>query len=257
MNSENNFLEEKTNTFRKEPVSFMRRGSRLNGRLQKAWDKYSDDFVLNIPKNIAHTSVHPDYKFYPEKIYGRKAQLIVEIGSGTGETILAAAHKNPEKNFLAIEVYLPGIAQTILKAAQQNITNLRIVNANASEALENMFFAETINEIWIFFPDPWPKKKHHKRRLIDTNFATKVAKTLVTNGTWRIATDWENYAQQILEVGENCPNFTNFYQPNWAPRFTQRPITSFEKKAHLVNRTIFDLCYKKINAPSLPHHQQE
>ncbi|MER1997691.1 MAG: tRNA (guanosine(46)-N7)-methyltransferase TrmB [Arthrobacter sp.] len=258
------------------PVSFVRRGSRLQGRRQQAWDEFSDVFVIDVPRVHSDTSVDPDYVFDAEAAFGRKAPLVVEIGSGLGEAITHAAEQNPEKNFLAVEVYLPGLAQTLQRIGQKNLTNVRVVQANAPEVLTTMLPAGSVDELWVFFPDPWHKTRHHKRRMVKDTFAELAARALAPGGLWRLATDWSDYAVQMREVLDASPSFENLHpgersgtespltqvraqglegkeasdDPDtlggWAPRFEGRTLTSFENKAHQAGRLIFDLTYRRL-----------
>lgn len=258
------------------PVSFVRRGSRLQGRRQQAWDELSDVFVIDVPRVQADTSVDPEYVFDAEAVFGRKAPLVVEIGSGLGEAVTHAAEQNPEKNYLAVEVYLPGLAQTLQRIGQKNLTNVRVVQANAPEVLSTMLPAGSVDELWVFFPDPWHKTRHHKRRMVKESFAELAARVLVPGGLWRLATDWSDYAVQMREVLDASGHFENLYpggrggadgpltqvyaqglegkeptndvdtRGGWAPRFDGRILTSFENKAHQAGRLIFDLTYRRI-----------
>lgn len=257
------------------PVSFVRRGSRLQGRRQQAWDELSDQFVIDVPRAEADTSVDPDYVFDAAAEFGRAAPLVVEIGSGLGEAVTHAAEQNPDRNYLAVEVYLPGLAQTLQRIGQKNLTNVRVVQANAPEVLTTMLPAGSVDEVWVFFPDPWHKTRHHKRRMVKDEFAELVAEVLVPGGIWRLATDWSDYAVQMREVLDASVRFENLHdgeragedspltrvnreglekkapvndvdtRGGWAPRFEGRTLTSFENKAHQAGRLIFDLTYRK------------
>lgn len=231
------------NTYRKQPVSFVRRGSRLQGRRQQAWEEHSENYLIEVPRLVADTSVDPEYRFDAAAVFGREAELVVEIGSGLGEAIVHAAAENPDRDFLAVEVYLPGLAQTIQRAAARDLRNVRVVQANAPEVLSTMIPSGTVSEVWTFFPDPWPKAKHEKRRLVTPDFAELVAGALKPQGIWRLATDWEHYAEQMLEIG-NASSLRN-QNSAWAARFEGRTLTSFENKAHLAGREIHDLTYRK------------
>ncbi|MDP5228186.1 MULTISPECIES: tRNA (guanosine(46)-N7)-methyltransferase TrmB [Arthrobacter] len=199
-------------TYRRNPVSFVRRGTRLQGRRQAAWDEYADRWVVDVPRQVADTSVHPDYVFDAEAAFGRTAPLVVEIGSGLGEAVTHAAAEHPEWDFLAVEVYTPGLANTLMKIAQGGLTNVRVVQANAPEVLSTMLPAGSVNQVWVFFPDPWHKAKHHKRRLIQPAFAEQVAQALEPGGLWRIATDWSNYAIHAREVLDGSADFDNVHE---------------------------------------------
>ncbi|MCQ9164803.1 tRNA (guanosine(46)-N7)-methyltransferase TrmB [Arthrobacter sp. STN4] len=261
-------------TYRTQPVSFVRRGTRLQGRRQKAWDDHSARLAVDIPRHIADTSVHPDYVFAAAAEFGRTAPLVVEIGSGLGEAVVHAAAENPDKDFLAVEVYTPGLAQTIQKIVAADLGNVRVVQANAPEVLGTMLPAGSVSEVWVFFPDPWHKTKHNKRRMVKDSFAPLVARVLAPGGLWRLATDWSAYAGQMRAVGAGSPDFVNVHdgertgpaspltrarltgvdceqsdepdaEGGWAPRFDGRILTSFENKAHKAGRVIFDLTFRR------------
>lgn len=140
--------------FFRQPYSFVRRGDRLTARRQKAWDTYSPTHVLDIPRLRTDTSVAPEATFDPVKIYGREAYQVVEIGSGLGEAIVHRAAEVPEANFLAVEVYTPGIADLLLKMGNAGVENVRVAQANAPELLDNMLEENSVDELWVFFPDP-------------------------------------------------------------------------------------------------------
>ena len=198
-------------TYGGRPVSFVRRGTRLQGRRQQAWDEHADRWVLDVPRHVANTSVHPDYVFDAESEFGRKAPLVVEIGSGLGEAVCHAAEENPDKDFLAVEVYTPGLANTLIKIASRGLDNVRVVEANAPEVLATMLPAGSVSEVWVFFPDPWHKSRHHKRRLIQAEFAALVARVLEKGGLWRVATDWSNYAVHVRNVVAASADFENLH----------------------------------------------
>lgn len=198
-------------TYGGRPVSFVRRGTRLQGRRQAAWEEHSDRWAIQVPRHVANTSVHPDYVFDAEAEFGRKAPLIVEIGSGLGDAVCHAAEENPDKDFLAVEVYTPGLANTMIKINSRGLSNVRVVEANAPEVLATMLPAGSVSELWVFFPDPWHKSRHHKRRLIQPVFAELAARSLKKGGLWRIATDWSNYAIHVREVLAGSTEFENVH----------------------------------------------
>jgi tRNA (guanine-N7-)-methyltransferase len=197
--------------YRTQPVSFVRRGSRLQGRRQEAWDELSDLYLVDVPRLSADTSVDPSFEWDPTAAFGRSAELTVEIGSGLGEAITHAASQHPDRNYLALEVYKPGLANTLLKIKQLGLTNVRVAQVNAPEALATMLPAGSASEVWVFFPDPWHKSRHHKRRLVQPSFAPLVHRTLVPGGLWRLATDWSDYAQHMRTVLDDSPEFVNLH----------------------------------------------
>jgi tRNA (guanine-N7-)-methyltransferase len=167
--------------------------------------------------------VHPDYTFDAEAEFGRKAPLIVEVGSGLGDAICHAAEQNPDQDFLAVEVYTPGLANTMIKINSRGLTNVRVVEANAPEVLSTMLPPGSVSELWIFFPDPWHKSRHHKRRLIQPEFAELAARAIKPGGLWRIATDWSNYAVHVRDVLAGSADFENLH--NGERRGPESPLT--------------------------------
>lgn len=195
-----------------QPVSFVRRGSRLQGRRRDAWAELAEGLVIAVPRSTAaDTSVDPDYRFDAGASFGRNAPLIVEVGSGLGEAVTHAAEHRPDTDFLALEVYKPGLAQTLLRIDQKSLTNVRVAQVNAAEALSSMIEPSSVQELWVFFPDPWHKTRHRKRRLVKESFIGQAARVLVPGGTLRLATDWSDYAYQMREVAAASPLFTNLH----------------------------------------------
>ena len=215
---------------------------------------------------------------FVEEQWGSSRPLIAEIGTGQGENIVAAASEDPDRNYLAVEVYDPGIAHTMLLAGHSRVTNLRIARVNAPELFAAMdqhgdagdsTTHGICTEIWTFFPDPWPKMKHHKRRLIQPWFADTIHAALADGGAWRIATDIEDYALHVHEVMDDRHDFVNiggitaslplehvgkgnaqlaagFEHREFieSPRFARRVLTNFERKGIDKGRVIHDLGYR-------------
>ncbi len=208
-----------------------------------AWETLSDTYMFPVERDEAATSVHPDQRLDPTEFFGRDAELIVEIGSGQGHAIIHAATKAPEKNFLAVEVFRAGLARTMLDANAAGLTNVRVIEANAPEVLEHLLPEGSASEIWVFFSDPWHKKRHAKRRLVRPGFGPIVARALKDGGVLRLATDWQDYADQMVEVLDVEPDFERAFEGEWAERFDGRILTAFEKKGLRVGRDIRDLTY--------------
>ena len=194
---------------RSQPVSFVRRGSRLQGRRREAWDELAAQYLIDLPRIAADTSVDASYRFDAAVAYGRSAPLVVEIGSGLGEAITHAAQHEPDRNYLALEVYRPGLAQTMLRISQHSLPHVRVAQVNAPEALATMLPAGSVSELWVYFPDPWHKARHHKRRLVKESFVDLAARVLVPGGTLRLATDWSDYAVQMRAVLDESAHFDN------------------------------------------------
>ena len=225
--------------YRTSPVSFTRRGGRLTERQQNAWDKVADTYVIDVPRHGPSTSVDPAYEFDAPAVFGRTAPLVVEIGSGRGEAIVQAAKDQPDHDFLGLEVYVPGVAQTLVTMRHERVTNIRMAIVNAAEALATMLPPASVRELRIWFPDPWHKARHHKRRLITPDFAQLAVRVLEPGGTLRLATDWQDYAEQMLDVVSTAPGLES--SSEYAPRFEGRPLTRFEVKGMDVDRVIRDI----------------
>lgn len=228
--------------YRTSPVSFTRRGGRLNDRQQRVWDQYADTVIVDVPQGGPSTSVHPDYRFEQADVFGRTAPLVVEIGSGYGEALAHAAKENPEWDFLGIEVYVPAVAQTLAHIRREELSNVRMAIVNAPEMLSTAIAPGSLHELRIWFPDPWHKKRHNKRRLITPEFASIAAQALQQGGIWRAATDWADYGEQIAEVMEGSPDFDG----GRSERFNGRPVTRFETKGINVGREIHDFTARRI-----------
>ncbi|MFD1860778.1 tRNA (guanosine(46)-N7)-methyltransferase TrmB [Aeromicrobium camelliae] len=223
----------------RDVVSFIRRGGRLTDRQQLAWDELSDRYVLDVPRAVSSTSVDPEFRLDLSETFGREAPVIMEIGSGRGESLVHAAAEHPEVDFLGLEVYVPGVAQTLVTMRHENVTNVRLAVVDAVPALSTMLPAGALDELRVWFPDPWHKKRHRKRRLITDDFVPLAARVLKPGGVWRLATDWEDYAEQIREVLDRAGPFD--FSGDWSERFAGRPITKFEAKGLAKGRTIRDL----------------
>lgn len=231
--------------FRDAPVSFVRRSGRMSEAQERAFAELAGRYLVEVPRDVASTSVHPDARWDPAAAFGREAQLVVEIGSGQGHAIVSAAEARPDDDFLAVEVFRAGLARTMLDADRAGVRNLRLVEANAPEVLERLVPVASVSEVWIFFPDPWHKNKHNKRRLVKAGFGGDAARALRDGGMLRLATDWEDYALQMREVLDAEPDFERGFEGDWAPRFEGRVMTAFERKGERAGRAIRDLAYRR------------
>jgi len=217
--------------------------------------------LIDVPRVQASMSVAPGFVLDAKRDFGRVAPLVVEIGSGTGDAVVQGARARPGMNFLAVDVYRPGLAVTLAKIVHHDLTNVRLVQADAMQVLEHMLGLESAAEIWVFFADPWHKVRHHKRRLVNPGFAELAASRLAPGGTLRLSTDWADYARQMRDVLAACDSLTNPYEgelasdreaqdhaapgdgpvSGFAPRFEGRVMTRFERKGLALGRTIYDL----------------
>ena len=233
--------------FQRQSVSFVHRDHRLGPTLQRTWDDHRGSLIIDVPRARASTSVAPGFALDAERDFGRVAPMVVEIGSGTGDAVVCGALARPGMDFLAVEVYRPGLAATVAKIVHHNLTNVRLVDADAMQVLKHMLVPASVAEIWVFFADPWHKVRHHKRRLVNAGFAELAASRLVGGGTLRLATDWADYAQQMRDVFAASDSFTNPFGGRadvlggFAPRFEGRAMTRFEEKGIASGHSIYDL----------------
>jgi tRNA (guanine-N7-)-methyltransferase len=228
----------------RDVVSYVRRSARMNAAQQRAWDLHHDDWVLPVESADRATSVSPLASVDWTAAFGREAPLMVEIGSGTGHAVAELAQAHPEANLVAFEVFMPAVASTLGRLARHAITNVRLVVADGAQALPVVFGEASITELWTFFPDPWHKARHHKRRLVSPELAGVVASRLTADGTWRLATDWDDYAEAMLATLDAEPGLVNCHD-GWAPRFDLRPQTKYERRGLDAGRTIHDLAYRR------------
>ncbi len=221
----------------REVVTYARRGSRMTHRQAAAWVAHHEAWV------IADDEVD-DRAFSWDDAFGRPAPLIVEIGSGVGEATVALAARRPDCNVLAFEVWRPGVADTLYRLADEDVDNVRLCGVDAVWSVEHRFAPESLAGLWTFFPDPWPKTRHHKRRLVTPEFASLAASRLSLGAEWRLATDWADYAEVMREVLDAEP----LLEGGEVERWDERPLTRFERKGIEAGRAITDLCYRRVAA---------
>ena len=231
----------------RDVVSYVRRSARMNPSQQKAWERLRERWVVDLPSAARVTSVAADARLDPASIFGRQAPLLVEIGSGNGDVVAAVAQARPEANLLAFEVFEPAVASTLSKLERAGVENVRLVVADGSQAVATALPDASIAELWTFFPDPWHKARHHKRRLVNPAFAATVARKLAPGGCWRLATDWAGYAEHAHEVLDAEPGLTPC-EDGPAPRWELRPVTKYEARGVAAGRQIVDLCYRAAGA---------
>lgn len=177
--------------------------------------------------------------------FGRDTPTILEIGFGMGETTAAIALAHPDHNYLGVEVHSPGVGSLLKQIGEQGLTNLRIVQHDAVEVVEHMLAPACLAGIHVFFPDPWPKKRHHKRRLIQPAFLHLLAARLAPGGYLHLATDWEEYAQQMLESGRAEPLLVNQAE-GFVPRPEHRPLTKFEARGRRLGHAVRDVLFRRV-----------
>lgn len=216
--------------------SFVRRQGRISAAQKKALEKEWPVYGIDL------TETHIDFA----TVFHRQAPTILEIGFGMGEALLELAEKHPENNYIGIDVHAPGVGAVLLRLAKKNLTNVRLFQADAIEVLNQAIANESLSGIHLFFPDPWHKKRHHKRRIVNENFAALVYAKLKRDGYIHLATDWENYAEQMLDVMSNAVGFINAAgNSKFIPRPETRPITRFEQRGERLGHGVWDLLFVK------------
>lgn len=220
---------------KREVLTYSRRGARLTDGQADAWERRHRDWW--VPDDAVDQPGFDLLAAFP-----RSAPLLVEVGVGVGEATAAAAVARPDWNVLAFEVWRPGVAQVMQRMEQAGVDNVRVVSVDAVWALEHLLGPDSVHELWTFFPDPWPKTRHHKRRMVAPSFAAVVARRLRPGGTWRLATDWAEYADRMREVLDAEP----LLDGGDVPRYDGRPLTRFERKGVEAGRTITDLAYRRV-----------
>ncbi|HEU5039107.1 MAG TPA: tRNA (guanosine(46)-N7)-methyltransferase TrmB [Nocardioides sp.] len=221
----------------REVLTYARRGSRFTPRQAEAWETYADRWWL--PDDVVD-----DPGFTLAGMFGRRAPLVVEIGSGIGESTVALAATRPDHDVVAFEVWRPGVADTLGRIGEAGLTNVRMLSVDAVWSMEHLVEPDGLAGLWTFFPDPWHKKKHHKRRLVTPAFAHLAATRLAPGAEWRLATDWADYAEQMVEVLGAEPLLEGGVTERWA----ERPVTKFERKGLAAGRDITDLRYVRTTA---------
>jgi tRNA (guanine-N7-)-methyltransferase len=205
-------------------TSFVHQRNRLTEGQAHAWERLWPAYGADVADVLSGA-----LPYDPAAWFGRTAPLVLEIGSGTGESTAAQAAAAPETDHLAVEVFEPGLAQLLMRVEEAGLTNLRLLRGDAVDLLRERVPPASLAAIRIFFPDPWPKRRHHKRRLVQPEFAALAASRLLPGGTLHLATDWADYATQMREVCTAEPLLENATTDpdGWAPRPPSRPVTKF------------------------------
>ena len=240
--------------FMSRTKSFTRRTRELAPNLARTWEAHASRYVVEPRRGVGYTTVAEDFRLDLPELFGRERAVTLEIGSGTGEQIVAAAAAHPERDFLALEVWVPGIAKLVSKAVSAGVDNIRVLEADAAQALPIMLGDGVLDEVWTFFPDPWRQARHRKRRLVCDDLSLEVVRLLRNRGAWRLATNWDAYAWQMRDVVEACELLDNPYagqrpDPNdpqpgrggFAPRFSGRVVTHFETRGMDAGRRAHDI----------------
>jgi len=214
--------------------SFVRRSGRLTLGQRTGLIDLWPQFGVDIPSGIIDLN----------SLFKKIQPITLEIGFGNGDSLLEMAINAPDQNFLGIEVYEAGIGRLINEANKHQLTNLKIIKADAVEVLEHHIKDDSFDTFQLFFPDPWHKKKHHKRRIIQTDFLDLISNKLQDGGTMHMATDWENYAEYMMVTLEKHPHFKNAMGAHkYSLRPEHRPITKFERRGERLGHGVWDLIF--------------
>jgi tRNA (guanine-N7-)-methyltransferase len=214
--------------------SFVLRQGRVSNAQRRACETLLPAYGISFSENLLDLN----------QVFGRQAPKILEIGFGMGESTAIIAQSHPENDYLGIEVHTPGVGSLLNQIEQHGLTNLRIVQYDAVAVLQHMLPAACLDGVHIFFPDPWPKARHHKRRLIQPAFVARLCSHLKPGGYIHVATDWEEYAVQILQVLSQEQQLSNT-AADYAPRPDYRPLTKFEQRGIKLGHGVWDLIFRK------------
>jgi tRNA (guanine-N7-)-methyltransferase len=191
-------------------------------------------------------------EFQPEPLdlvtlFGREAPVVLEIGFGMGASLVTMAKNNPHQNFLGLEVHAPGVGACLASAKEEGVENLRVMCHDAVEVLQKMIPDNSLRMVQLFFPDPWHKARHNKRRIVQVPFAELVMRKLKLGGVFHMATDWEAYAQHMLEVMSSIDGYKNQSESNdYVPRPETRPLTKFEQRGQRLGHGVWDLMFERV-----------
>ncbi len=217
--------------------SFVLRAGRMTTGQQKGWDEIFPRQGLKLE----------DGRLNLESTFGRSAPLVLEIGFGMGLSLVEMASCETDKDFIGIEVHRPGVGSLMNEGDKAGLTNLRAYCDDAIEVLEHCIPDNSIDRLQIYFPDPWHKKRHNKRRLVQPAFVASLLPKLKVGGVLHLATDWENYAEQMMEVMSAAEGYRNLAgDNNYSPRPDYRPITKFEKRGERLGHGVWDLLFAKV-----------
>ncbi|AIR85060.1 tRNA (guanine-N7)-methyltransferase [Pantoea sp. BL1] len=217
--------------------SFVRRQGRLTKGQQLALDNYWPEMGVEFQQEPLDLAA----------LFGREAPVVLEIGFGMGASLVTMAQNNPHQNFLGLEVHAPGVGACLASAKEAGVENLRVMCHDAVEVLQQMIPDNSLRMVQLFFPDPWHKARHNKRRIVQVPFAELVMRKLKLGGVFHMATDWEDYATHMLEIMSSVDGYKNLSEANdYVPRPETRPLTKFEQRGQRLGHGVWDLMFERI-----------
>lgn len=227
--------------------SYVLRQGRLTDAQRRALDELWEVYGLDLPAAQPNKKTNADETLDYQQAFGRNAPLHLELGFGDGDALLQMAEQNPDCNFIGVEVHRPGVGRLLLKLKDRQLTNVRVFCDDGISVLRFGIAPNTLDAFCLYFPDPWPKKKHHKRRIMQPVFIELVADRLRSDGSFQFATDWQSYAEEVLhnldqsEELENCAGAGKFWTDP-----PMRPCTKFERRGHKLGHSVWDVVMKKL-----------
>ena len=218
--------------------SYVLRQGRISQAQQRAYDSLLVRFSIPFQPSLIDPALY----------FERSAPIVLEIGFGMGESTAQIAQSRPDLNFIGVEVHTPGVGSLLKHIEEKGLSNVRVIQHDAVEVLQHMIGANTLAGVHIFFPDPWPKLRHHKRRLIQAEFVRLIASRLRPGAYLHAATDWEEYAHHILDTLAQAPQLQNTAE-SYAPRPDYRPLTKFEQRGLKLGHGVWDIVFRKAVSP--------
>jgi len=217
--------------------SFVLRAGRMTEGQQRALEEAWPEKGLNLEDGLID----------PAQVFGREAPVVLEIGFGMGDSLIEMAKDQPEKNYIGIEVHRPGVGRLLNNAELSGLSNIRVYCDDAVEVLAKCIPDGSLDTIQLFFPDPWHKKRHHKRRIVQPEFAQTLRRKLKVGGCFHMATDWENYAEHMMEVMSVAEGYSNVAgEGQYSPQPEWRPVTKFQKRGERLGHGVWDLMFERI-----------
>lgn len=218
--------------------SFVMRTGRMTESQKNAFDSHFAKYGLSIS----------DGKLNPQEVFNNTNPTVLEIGFGMGDSLIEMAKVSPELNFVGIEVHTPGVGRLMHRIESEGLTNLKAYSEDAVEVIDQCIADNSLAKVQVFFPDPWHKKKHNKRRIIQGPFVQKLRSKLEVSGVLHLATDWENYAEQMMEVMSAAEGFKNLQgEGNFSERPSFRPVTKFERRGQRLGHGVWDLLFERVS----------
>lgn len=229
---------QETNPFFRRIRSFVKREGRLTVGQARALDQLFPLYGLKLEDHYLNLA----------EVFKRSAPCILEIGFGNGTSLAEMALNHPEQNYIGIEVHSPGVGNLLLQIEEKNLNNIRVLNDDAVDVLKQMIPDTSLDAVYLFFADPWHKKRHHKRRIVQKEFVQLLRKKLKTGGVFHMATDWQHYAEHMMKVMTDADGFENVAGENqYIEKPDYRPLTRFEQRGQRLGHGVWDLLFKKVN----------